>query len=275
MGLEEPGSELVVEEEVAFAVGERLVALSRLVPDWPMSSHVIPMNGDADLSPPSQAKLVAELVGALGLERATIVGNDTRGAVSQLVATRHPEAVERLVLTNCDSFNTFPPFPFNLMPPIARLPGDMTMLQAPFRIGAVARATYGLLAKREIPAELVASWTAPGRKSEIRRDTRKLLAGIHKRQTLEAGERLKAFDRPALLTWGVDDRFFKLELAERLRETIPDSRRELVEDAKTFSPLDQPGRIGGLMAEFYARGRSLPRRNRTTSGPSRNVHHLR
>jgi pimeloyl-ACP methyl ester carboxylesterase len=132
-----------------------------------------------------------------------------------------------------------------------------------------------LLAKREIPAELVASWTAPGRKSEIRRDTRKLLAGIHKRQTLEAGERLKAFDRPALLTWGVDDRFFKLELAERLRETIPDSRRELVEDAKTFSPLDQPGRIGGLMAEFYARGRSLPRRNRTTSGPSRNVHQLR
>jgi pimeloyl-ACP methyl ester carboxylesterase len=78
-----------------------------------------------------------------------------------------------------------------------------------------------LLAKREIPAELVASWTAPGRKSEIRRDTRKLLAGIHKRQTLEAAERLKAFDRPALLTWGVDDRFFKLELAERLRETIP------------------------------------------------------
>jgi pimeloyl-ACP methyl ester carboxylesterase len=49
------------------------------------------MNGDADLSPPSQAKLVAELIGALGPERATIVGNDTGGAVSQLVATRHPE----------------------------------------------------------------------------------------------------------------------------------------------------------------------------------------
>jgi hypothetical protein len=46
--------------------------------------------------------------------------------------------VERLELTNCDSFNTFSPFPFNLMPPIARLPGGMTMLQAPFRIGAVA-----------------------------------------------------------------------------------------------------------------------------------------
>jgi pimeloyl-ACP methyl ester carboxylesterase len=87
-------------------------------------------------------------------------------------------------------------------------------------------------------------------KSEIRRDTRKLLAGIDKRQTLEAAEKLKAFERPALLAWGVDDPFFKLELAERLRETIPDCRLEQVADAKTFSPLDQPERIGALIADF-------------------------
>jgi pimeloyl-ACP methyl ester carboxylesterase len=76
------------------------------VPDWPMGSHVIPMNRDADLSPPGQAKLVADLIEALGLERATIVGNDTGGAVSQLVATRHPDVVDRLVLTNCDSWTS-------------------------------------------------------------------------------------------------------------------------------------------------------------------------
>jgi pimeloyl-ACP methyl ester carboxylesterase len=220
-----------------------------------MGAHVIPMNEDADLSPYGQAKLVADLIKALGLERATIVGNDTGGAVSQIVATRHPEVVERLVLTNCDSFDKFPPFPFSLMRPIARLPGGMTMLQAPFRIGTLARATYGLLAKKRIPAELIASWVAAGMASEIRCDTRKLLAGAHKRQTLEAAEKLKAFERPALLTWGVDDPFFKLSYAERLQQTIPDCRLELVEDAKTFSPLDQPGRIGELIAEFV-RGRA-------------------
>jgi pimeloyl-ACP methyl ester carboxylesterase len=208
------------------------------------------MNEDADLSPHGQAKLVADLINALGLERATIVGNDTGGAVSQMVATRHPEVVERLVLTNCDLFDKFPPFPFSLMPPIARLPGGMTMLQTPFRLGALARATYGLLAKKKIPAELVASWLAPGMESEIRRDTRKLLASTHKRLTLEAAEKLKAFDRPALLTWGIDDPFFKLSDAERLQQTIPNSRLERIVDAKTFSPMDQPERIGELIAEF-------------------------
>jgi pimeloyl-ACP methyl ester carboxylesterase len=67
------------------------------------------MNRDADLSPPGPAELVADLIEALGLERTTIVGNDTGGAVSQLVATR-PDVVERLVLTNCDSFDTFSRF---------------------------------------------------------------------------------------------------------------------------------------------------------------------
>jgi pimeloyl-ACP methyl ester carboxylesterase len=243
---------LLVDGRLWDGVAERVAASGHraIVPDWPMGAHVIPMNEDADLSPHGQAKLVADLIKALGLERATIVGNDTGGAVSQIVATRHPEVVERLVLTNCDSFDKFPPFPFSLMRPIARLPGGMTMLQAPFRIGTLARATYGLLAKKRIPAELIASWVAAGMASEIRRDTRKLLAGAHPRQTLEAAEKLKAFERPALLTWGVDDPFFKVSYAERLQRTIPDCRLELVEDAKTFSPLDQPERIGELIAEF-------------------------
>jgi pimeloyl-ACP methyl ester carboxylesterase len=248
---------LLVDGRLWDGVAKRVAASGHraIVPDLPMGSHVIPMNEDADLSPHGQARLVADLINALGLGRATIVGNDTGGAVSQMVATRHPEVVERLVLTNCDSFDKFPPFPFSLMPPIARLPGGMTMLQTPFRIGALARATYGLLAKKRIAAELVASWLAPGMKSEIRRDTRKLLAGAHKRQTLEAAEKLKAFDRGALLTWGLDDPFFKLGDAERLQQTIPDCRLEKIADAKTFSPLDQPERIGELIAEFVA-GRS-------------------
>jgi pimeloyl-ACP methyl ester carboxylesterase len=243
---------LLVDGRLWDGVAERVAASGHraILPDLPMGSHVTPMNEDADLSPHGQAKLVADLIKALGLARATIVGNDTGGAVSQMVATRHPEVVERLVLTNCDLFDKFPPFPFSLMPPIARLPGGMTMLQTPFRLGALARATYGLLAKKKIPAELVASWLAPGMESEIRRDTRKLLAGTHKRLTLEAAEKLKAFDRPALLTWGIDDRFFKLSYAERLQQTIPNCRLERIADAKTFSPMDQPERIGELIAEF-------------------------
>ena len=45
-----------------------------------------------------------------------MVGNDTGGAMSQILAANHPERVERLVLTNCDTFEHFPPAPFSLMP---------------------------------------------------------------------------------------------------------------------------------------------------------------
>jgi pimeloyl-ACP methyl ester carboxylesterase len=256
---------LLVDGRLWDGVAKQVVAGGHraIVPDWPMGAHVLPMNDDADLSPPGQARLVADLIEALGLERATIVGNDTGGAVSQIVAADHREVVERLVLTNCDCFDSFPPFPFNLMPPIARVPGGTAVLQAPFRIGTFARAVFGLLAKNELRPELVASWAAPGIDSEIRRDLRKLLAGIHKRQTLEAAEKLQAFERPALLAWGVDDPFFKLSYAERLQQTIPDCRLESVADAKTFSPLDQPERIGELIAGFVGgRRRSSPARDR-------------
>ena len=49
----------------------------------------------------------------------TIVGNDSGGAMSQVLVTRHPERIGRLVLTNCDTHENFPPGIFKAMPPIA------------------------------------------------------------------------------------------------------------------------------------------------------------
>ena len=76
----------------------------------------------------ARCEVIVAFMDALGLDRATVVGNDTGGAVSQMLTARHPERVQRLVLTNCDTFEHFPPFPFSLMPPIARLPGGTTAL---------------------------------------------------------------------------------------------------------------------------------------------------
>ena len=45
----------------------------------------------------------------------TLVGNDTGGALCQLVVTRHPERIGRLVLTNCDAYDEFPPSMFKLL----------------------------------------------------------------------------------------------------------------------------------------------------------------
>ena len=80
-----------------------------IVPDLPLGPHAVSMAPDADLSPPGLARLVVEFLEALGLHEVTLVGNDTGGAICQLVVAGHTERVSRLVLTNCDAFENFPP----------------------------------------------------------------------------------------------------------------------------------------------------------------------
>jgi pimeloyl-ACP methyl ester carboxylesterase len=245
---------LLVDGRLWSDVPERLAPEFRcLVPDWPMGSHRHAMNADADLSPPGTAEIIAAFIDALGLDRVTVVGNDTGGAMSQIFTARHPDRVERLVLTNCDMLDVFPPFPFNFMPPLARVPGGMTAMAAPFRIGAVRRATYNMLVKHPISPELPDSWLEPVMTDpQIRRDAAKFTAGVHKRHTLEAAERLRSFERPVRFIWAPEDRFFKLAKAEQLAAMLADARIERVDDAKTFVPLDQPQRVAELIREFCA-----------------------
>jgi pimeloyl-ACP methyl ester carboxylesterase len=231
---------------------ERLSVKHRCItPDWPLGAHQVAMTPDADLSPAGIADLIADFLAALELEDVTIVGNDSGGAMSQVFVTRHPERVGRLVLTNCDTHDNFPPSIFKLMPPLAKLPGGMTALALPFRIGAVRRAAFAPFAKTKIPPELIDSWMEPAQKDRnVARDTAKVTAGMNKRYTLEAAERLADFDRPTLLAWAPEDRVFKLSYAERLAETIPNATLETIEDAKTFVPLDQPARLAELIGAF-------------------------
>ena len=127
----------------------------------------------------------------------TIVGNDSGGAISQVLATRRPERIGRLVLTNCDTHENFPPSAFKLMPPLAKLPGAMTVMSLPFRLAPVRRAAFAPFAKTKIPPELIDSWMEPSqRDAGVRRDTAKVTAGLNKRYTLEAAERLAPV-RPA------------------------------------------------------------------------------
>jgi pimeloyl-ACP methyl ester carboxylesterase len=224
-----------------------------IVPDLPLGSHRAAMKPDADLSPPGLAKLIDELMAALGLEDVTLVGNDTGGAISQLVATRHPDRLGRLVLTNCDAYENFLPPMFRYLQVAARLPGGLWPLAKTIGFNAVRRAPmgYGWLTKSRIDDSLLDRWTEPIRTdAAVRRDAAKLLRGISKRYTLEAAEQLRSFDRPALVAWGRDDRFFKPKYAERLAGAIPDSRLEWVDDSAAFVPIDQPGRLAELIGSF-------------------------
>ena len=176
-----------------------------IAPDWPIGAQQVAMNPDADLSPPGSPRRSPAFLEALDLDDVTIVGNDSGGAMSQVLVTRHPERIGRLVLTNCDTHENFPPGIFKAMPPIAKLPGGMAVLAAPFRIGAVARAAFRPFAKTRIPDELIASWMEPGMHDPaVRRDLQEGDGGDE--QALHAGggreaARLRAAD-PAHLGAG-------------------------------------------------------------------------
>lgn len=223
-----------------------------IAPDWPIGAQQIAMQPGADLTPYGIASIVDSFLEALGLEDVTIVGNDSGGAMSQVLVTRHPQRIGRLVLTNCDTHENFPPGIFKTMPPIAKLPGGMALLAAPFRIPALARAAFKPFARTKIPNELVASWMEPGlHDPDVKRDAKKVTVGMNKRYTLEAAEKLKGTELPILLTWAPGDKLFPMKYAERL---VAETGAELVEipDSNTFVPLDQPARLADEIARFVA-----------------------
>jgi pimeloyl-ACP methyl ester carboxylesterase len=222
-----------------------------IAPDWPIAAHQVAMNPDADLSPTGIAALIASFLEALELEDVTIVGNDSGGAMSQVLVTRHPKRVGRLVLTNCDTHENFPPGIFKAMPPLAKLPGGMTVLSAPFRIGALARTAFKPFARTPIPADLIASWMRPSLTDPgVKHDATKVTAGMNKRYTLEAAERLSESELPLLLTWAPGDKFFPISYAERLERETPNARLVRIPEASTFVALDQPARLADEIATF-------------------------
>ena len=222
-----------------------------IAPDWPIGSQRIAMKPDADLSPYGIAATIASFLEELDLEDVTIVGNDSGGAMSQVLVTRHPERIGRLVLTNCDTHTNFPPGPFKAMPPLAKLPGGMTALALPFRIPAIARAGYRPLTKTKLPNDLIASWMEPVLSDpEVRRDVRKVTVGMNKRYTVEAAKKLRDSDLPILLAWAPGDRLFPLKWAERLAGEVPNARIVEIPGSSTFVPIDQPRLLADHIAGF-------------------------
>lgn len=231
-----------------------------IVPDLPLGSHAIPMHPDADLSPPAVARMIAELLAALDLRDVTLIGNDTGGALCQLLVTRQPERVGRLVLTPCDAFDNFPPSMFDGLLLAARVPPVLNAFLQTTRIRAIARSrmVFGWLAKHGLDDATLDSYLRPVRENAgVRRDLVKLARGIDPRLTLEAAERLGAFDRPTLLAWAPEDRLFPFAHAERLATILPDARVVQIADAYTFVSEDQPERLAELIATFVATPHAL------------------
>jgi pimeloyl-ACP methyl ester carboxylesterase len=224
-----------------------------IVPDLPLGSHLSPMSPDADLAPPALATMIDQFLEQLDLDKVTLVGNDTGGALAQLVATQHPQRVGRLVLTNCDAYDNFPPKLFAYLGVLARIPGGLTVAAQSQRIKALRRSpvAFGVLAKKRLDDGMLEDWVRPGLdNADVRRDTQKVIRGIDPQQTIQAAKDLERFNAPTLFAWAPEDRWFKVEHADKLAAAMPDAKVVRIPDSKTFVSLDQPERLAEEITSF-------------------------
>jgi len=221
-----------------------------LAPTWPLGAHTEAMNEGADLSMDGVAATVAELLEALHLDDVVLVGNDTGGAIAQLVAVGTPERLGALVLTSCDAFEHFPPPILKPLIAAAKVPPAFAAALQPMRTRFGRKRAYGALAHADID-HLASEWIEPAlTDSRVREDLRRFTASLTRETTVAAGARLPEFAKPALVAWSADDAFFPLEDGERLVAALPDARLEVVSGARTFSMIDRPDVLAELIAEF-------------------------
>ena len=227
-----------------------------ICPDWPLGAHERPMRPDADLTFPAFAKMIVAFLDALGIERATLVGNDTGTAYCTEVAVSYPDRVSRLVLTSGDALDIFPPRVVQWLKAVAWVPGltHLTLPLVRFRPLRRLPSAYGWVAKRPFPREISDRYVAPAVGNRlVRKDFIKIVKDSTPRYTQSAAARAENYPGPVLLAWSREDRVLPYRLGEELARRFPDATLEPIEDSYTFSPEDNPERLLELIAGFMRR----------------------
>jgi pimeloyl-ACP methyl ester carboxylesterase len=239
---------ILVNGELWTAVADALARAGErsYAPDLPLGAHQVPLHPDADLHPRSVAQLVIDFLQALDLREVILVGNDTGGALCQFLIDLDDDRIGRLVLTNCDAFDQFPPAPFGLLVKAGRRPGRLKFLMTTVRPTWVRHSAlgFGPLTAKPLDADLTRRWITPAlTDGQIRRDTARFMRAIDPSDLLEVSTRLHRFTKPVLMVWGAADRYFKPAFAHRLADIFPNARIVEVEGGRTFLPLDEPDRV--------------------------------
>jgi pimeloyl-ACP methyl ester carboxylesterase len=223
-------------------------------PDWPLGAHHTPVKPGTDQSPRGVARQILLFIEALDLRDVTLVGGDTGGALCQFLLDTDPSRIGRVVLTNCDAFDTFPPFPFSVV--FFLLKGEMRMklnLQ-PMRWRAFRHSPLGLglLAKRLDPAQTRAWIDRSLSDQAVRKDAVDFLRAAKRKDLLDVSTRLSHFAGPVTIVWGTADRAYKTDLGRRLQHAFGAARFVEVPEAKTLVSLDAPRQLADAIAASAA-----------------------
>jgi pimeloyl-ACP methyl ester carboxylesterase len=235
-----------------------------IAPTLPLGAHTTPMPETADLSLSSIAMLVHEFLDHLNLtDNITLVGNDTGGALVQLIVAQSKtenrrRAPMRICLISCDAFDNFPPgLTGKTIVAIGKLPPALFgLFMQQMRLRPMRRLpiAFGWLTKRGDTA--TKRWIKPLLQSKhIRRNTVDVLRAMSKDKTLliEAAKRLPQYSGKALIVWAQNDRVMPPDHGRRLADLFQDSEFIEISDSRTLVPLDQPAPLATAIRSFLDR----------------------
>ena len=209
-----------------------------------------------DYSLGAYASGMRDLLGVLGVERATIVGQSFGGGVAMQLAYQHPELCERLVLVDSGGLGR----EVNPILRAATLPLAEYVMPVLFpsfvkdRGDAVSR----FLRDRGIRSGRAAeSWLAYRSLTET--ENRKAFVRTVRSVIDPGGQTVSAMDRlylaaevPTLIVWGADDSIIPVSHGHAAHEAIPGSRLEVFDGVGHFPHVEAPDRFVEVLRDFLA-----------------------
>lgn len=220
-----------------------------------------------EISPATQATMLAMLLDALDINSVDLVANNSGGAVAQLFLAKHPRRVRTLLLTNCDVDENSPPpqfLPFIEMAKKGTFVDEFIMPQLNDKqLARSARGMGGLAYTypERLTDETIETYFRPVVETPLKKAQMNQYAVSMEANPLVAIRAdLQRWNSPARMVWGLKDSLFGVEWAEWLDCTLPGStgvRR--VEGANLFFPEEMPE----LIAEEATRLWNIPWHRRT------------
>ena len=203
-----------------------------------------------DVSIRGHAERVVQLLDALRIVRASIVGHDIGGGIAQFLAVRHPTRVARLCLVDSVGFDDWPRRDVKLAKASLALTRH---LPATWILGILKTDLQRGYAEQERAHNSVDQYAKPFATPDGRDVLVEHLLALEPAETLALAPRLKDVVAPTAVVWGAHDPFLPTSLARKLHEAIPDSTLDVIPDVRHFTPEEAPETVGGILAEWLRR----------------------